>query len=116
MSKNLETFWKSKNQDTEHEMRIIREDLDKTKEAYSKSIYAIDKELKKLSTQISNNKGRILDELRTKIKNIKYTLDTFEDEFDSIDRQLLARDKTIGLRLDAIEETLYHMQKKESND
>jgi hypothetical protein len=134
MSKNLDVAWTKKAKGTEHDMQILREDLEKTKEAYSKSVYTISQELKKLSLAISskglilnsltntvsNYKGVILNELRTKMKEIKHTHETFEDEFDSIDDRLTKIEITNNTSISAIDEKFDHIiriirQMSESN-
>lgn len=109
MAKNINAFWnsKSKHEDVE-EMKLeilrLREDLEKAKD-----------ENMRTRMKIIGLKGKLLDEFRPEIKHINVYLDSLEDAIYSIEKQLNTQTHNICLRLDALEEDMDTIKKKERN-
>jgi hypothetical protein len=96
MSKNVSAFWSSKKQP-------------ESSEDFK------DYELK-LQGEIRAAKHSVLNELKPKIKQNSSDILLIDDDLTMIEKSTNRQLHNICLRLDAIEETLYHMQKKENRD
>lgn len=96
MSNNVGAFWNSKKQPESSEDSKV--------------------DFLKVRAQIKAAKNSILDELKPKIKENTADILLIDDDLTMIEKSTNRQLHNICLRLDAIEETLYHMQKKESHD